>query len=165
MIEPDIVRKLNLIIFKRKMENGEEVNFIKSPQFKERSSIPSGTNSYELFLYSGILWGQGFLGQSWFADKIWSLDYQRNKMCYVVEDTHYNTEGYKSVPIGFKEDASGKRQVSFSRIQARIDGELFDFLFDTGATVNLSNEAIRVLGNGNEAIRGISFITHSIFNK
>jgi len=51
-------------------------------------------------------------------------------------------------------------------LKATIDGESFNFLFDTGATVNLTNKAIETLGNvGDNPIRGMSFITQSIFEK
>jgi hypothetical protein len=76
-----------------------------------------------LLIFSGIPWGKGFLGQSWFADRIWLLDYLNKEMGYSVKDSYFDTTGFRSTPIGFKQDDNGIRQVSFPRIQAKIDGE------------------------------------------
>ncbi len=165
IIEPEIVQKLNLPIFKSQMEDGEERNFIKFPKFKDEASIPMGNTSDELLVMSGIPWGQGLLGQSWFADKVWYIDYPKNEMGYTDANTNYNTEGYYSTPIGFKEESNGKRPVSFPRVQAKIDDELINFLFDTGATVHLTDEAIKDLENGEEKFQGTSFITQSVFDR
>ncbi len=165
VIEPVIVQKLNLPMFKSQMKDGEEGNFIKFPKFKNEASIPMGSNSDELLVMSGIPWGHGLLGQSWFADKVWYIDYPKNEMGYSDANNHYNTDGYHSTPIGFKDESNGKRPVSFPRVQAKIDGELINFLFDTGATVQLNDAAINVLGNGEGKLRGTSFITQSIFDR
>lgn len=68
--------------------------------------------------------------------------------------------------LGFLTDDKGERQNSFARIQATIDGERLDFLFDTGATVNLTEDAMNLHFNDGDLkqnLRGTSFITNSIF--
>lgn len=164
MIKPDVAKLLNLPVVRKEFEK-EEYLFVPFPKFQEDASIPSGTWSDELMVYSDIPWGQGFLGQSWFANRIWLLDYLNNEMGYSDKDSDFNVTGFQSTPIGFKHDDNGIQQPSFPRIQAKIDGEWLDFLFDTGATVHLTNEALDILGNGDGLFRGACFITKSQYDK
>ena len=69
------------------------------------------------------------------------------------------------VKLGFKTDASGKRQTNFARVPVQIDGEAIDFLFDTGATNVLSEDVVRRIGDGRRAERAASFLTRSVFEK
>jgi hypothetical protein len=62
------------------------------------------------------------------------------------------------VSLGFKTDKDGQRLLNFPRIAATVDGETLDLLFDTGATVVLSPEALAKLGDKGPALRGTSFI-------
>lgn len=167
LIPPDVVRHLNLQVFKKEIENGEEVQYVTFPKFRDEAMIPTGEKSNALFLYSDPLFepGQGLLGQSWFADRVWFLDYQNREMGYNNKGISYDTTGFQSAPIGFKHDDDGVRQISFPRIQAKIDGEVMDFLFDTGATVHLTDSALETLDKGDASLQGTSFITQYTFEK
>lgn len=46
-----------------------------------------------------------------------------------------------------------------------MDGEVLDFLFDTGATGQLTDAALNIVDDENEAIRGASFITQTMYDK
>ncbi|HET7577960.1 MAG TPA: hypothetical protein VFK33_01675 [Bacillales bacterium] len=164
-IEPDIAEQLNLPVVRKEIAKDEEHLFVSFPNFQENTAIPPGFQSDELLLLSDIPWGQGFLGQSWFADRIWKLDYLEKKMSYSQNGTDYDKNGYRSIPIGFQHDDFGNRQASFPRVQAKIDGESLDFLFDTGATVYLTEAALETFGNEKEEFQGTSFITQSQFDK
>ncbi|WP_155995090.1 hypothetical protein [Tuberibacillus calidus] len=164
-LSPDVSNDLGLPANKKVMEDGEEKTVVPFPTFQEGLSIPSGAQVRDLIVYSEIPWGKGFLGQSWFADRVWLLDYINKEMGYLSNTSSYHTNGFKCTNIWFKENQTGKREVSFPRIQAKIDGETLDFLFDTGATVYLTDHALETLNNGDEVFRGTSFITRSIFEK
>jgi hypothetical protein len=62
------------------------------------------------------------------------------------------------VTLGFQTDPAGKRSADFPRIAATLDGETLDLLFDTGATISLSPEALAQLADKGPATRGTSFI-------
>jgi hypothetical protein len=46
-----------------------------------------------------------------------------------------------------------------------IDGDSLDLLFDTGATITLSDSALAALGDRGPPARGTSFITQSVFTR
>jgi len=164
-LSPDVSNDLDLPTNKKVMEDGEVRTVVPFPIFREGSSIPSGAQVRDLILISDIPWGKGFLGQPWFSDRVWLLDYVNKEMGYLSGTSSYDTSGFTCTNIWFKENQTGKRENSFPRIQAKIDGETLDFLFDTGATVNLTDHALETLNNGDEVFRGTSFITRSIFEK
>lgn len=164
-IASETADKLELPIVKKKIENGEQGQYVPFPEFKKDASIPTRSESDELFIVKDIPWGEGFLGHTWFANKILKLDYLKCEMGYANNDSKYLVTDYQSLPISFKQDSNGKRLFSFPRIEATIDGEPLDFLFDTGATVNLTDKALDILGSENGSVRGTSFITRSVFEK
>jgi len=166
-LSPDVSNDLDLPTNKKVTVDGKEITVVPFPTFREGFSIPSGVQVKDLILISDIpwgkAWGKGFLGQSWFADRVWLLDYVNKEMGYLSDTSSYDTTGFTCTNIWFKENQTGKREYAFPRIQAKIDGETLDFLFDTGAMVNLTDHALETLNNGEEVFRGTSFITRSIF--
>lgn len=69
------------------------------------------------------------------------------------------------VKLAFKINVAGGRGTNFARIPVEIDGETIDFLFDTGATNVLSEEALKLIGDKAPADRATSFLTRSTFEK
>lgn len=67
--------------------------------------------------------------------------------------------------LGFLKDTDGKRSNAFPRISAVVDGAQLDFLFDTGATVYLADEAIASFDVQEPRYRGTSFITNTVFER
>ena len=168
-IEPDTVKRLGLEVFKR-VEDSSEYEFVNFPQFLSAQSIPSGMSSNEFLIHSAAEFAvsegwDGFLGQSWFADRVWEFDYLRKELAYVssnCEDAELLNE--HSCSLGFLTNNEGERLSNFPRIQASIDGETLDFLFDTGAFTILSNDALQSYFQEEEpAARATSFIIHSVF--
>jgi len=107
----------------------------------------------------------GMLGQAWFANRVWTFDYLTGKMIYHTLWESENNIGGHRVQLGFQKDSSNYRITNFPRIEATIDGETIDFLFDTGATLNLSDKGIKELNKEGSQFVGTSFITQSIFKK
>jgi len=172
LIDPALVKHLDLPIRRRTIEDTEELR-VSFPPFQNTASIPAGTEIYELILIKDLpigawgqsgSWGQGFLGAPWFANRIWKLDYRNGKIGYLPEGKQYDSTGYRAIEVGFQHDGDGKPTTSFPRIQASVGGEVFDFLFDTGATVHLSRTAQQRFGDGVQ-FRGTSFIVQSAFDK
>ncbi len=104
----------------------------------------------------------GFLGQSWFADRVWQFRLHSSRT-RVPADLAMEGRDHTCF-LGFLTNEQGKRRISFPRLAATIDGETRDFLLDTGATVRLTQTAWEAaFRDGQPAVRGTSFITHSLF--
>jgi len=145
------------------------------PAFRPGSSVPPplGRNGKLLVLpdtdrlpiFDSDL--SGLLGQHWFSGRVWTWDYPGRRLQWraaadvpVVTSTH-------RVPLGFKTTEGGQRDnsASFPRIQAEIDGETLDLLFDTGASTVLTPDAVRLIADGHAAHRATSFISQSVFER
>ncbi len=105
--------------------------------------------------------GSGLLGQQWFSRRVWELDYEAAKL--VLHRTPPANDYALTVPLGFPE-TNGQRTCNFPRIQATVDGEQHDLLFDTGAHTHVTQEAAtQVAGEGHR--RATSFIIDSIAHR
>jgi hypothetical protein len=107
----------------------------------------------------------GMLGQEWFAHRVWTFDYLHRQLLLWEAGFAPPVNPEDQLALGFKTDASGARLSHFPRIQATIDGELLNFLFDTGATTDLTDEAHSTLDDGRAHTRAANFITASMFEK
>lgn len=110
----------------------------------------------------GDAFGDGLLGQAWFRDRVWTFDYPAQRL-----ELHADSIGCDDghpVGLGFPEQ-DGRRLTSYPRIQAAVDGQVFDLLFDTGATVMLTDAGLAALGDEGPAERATSFIVRSVFDQ
>jgi hypothetical protein len=107
----------------------------------------------------------GLLGQAWFSGRVWTWDYPAKRLLWLPGGGLPKVAESHRVKLGFKTDKDGKRLADFPRIAATIDGETLDLLFDTGATVVLSPEALAKLGDHGPASRGTSFIAAVHFDR
>ncbi len=105
----------------------------------------------------------GMLGQDWFMDRTWTFDYPGQTLWWRAPGDLPAHEPAHRVTLGFQTDKAGKRMTSFPRIQARIDGAVIDLLFDTGATITLSDAAAAALKDGGPRQRATSFISKTTF--
>jgi hypothetical protein len=107
----------------------------------------------------------GMLGQAWFGMRVWTFDYPGGKLWWRARGDVPQVDERHHVPLGFRMSAMGARETHFPRIQVQVDGETLDLLFDTGASVSLTDEARQALGDGRPAARATSFITRSTFER
>ncbi len=165
-IEPATVKRLGLSVRKRMADN-TEYEVVTFPQFRPNAYIPAGKKSNDLFLIAGRDESRdGFLGQSWFADRVWKFDYIERQLAFHEAGNLSQPLDNHCCLLGFLTNDQGEKQNSFARIQATIDGDRLDFLFDTGATVSLTETSTNRYLNGGESeqkLRGASFIANSIF--
>ena len=103
----------------------------------------------------------GLLGQAWFADRVWRIDYPQHELALLGRPDSLGTQ----VPLWFMSDSAGARLLSFPRIQVTVDGEVFDLLLDTGATAQLTDSALGRLGDIGSRARATSFITTEVFER
>jgi len=106
----------------------------------------------------------GLLGQAWFSGRVWTWDYPAHKLLWLPDGGLPAVEPSHRISLGFKTDGYGKRLLDFPRLQATIDGETLDLLFDTGAMISLSPEALAKLGDKGPALRATSFIVGTKFD-
>ncbi|MFL6196014.1 MAG: hypothetical protein ACJ75H_17675 [Thermoanaerobaculia bacterium] len=154
-------------------QDANRIDFIELPAFQAEAAIPPPLgNSGHVFImperagkHGPIDGMDGMLGQAWFSGRVWTFDYPGRRLLWrpagdvpAVEPTH-------RVSLGFQADKDGKRQADFPRITATIDGQALDLLFDTGATVSLSPQALEKLADKGPAQRGTSFIAATHFDR
>ena len=150
-IEPETVKRLDLPVGKRIADN-TEYETVPFPQFHPDAHIPAGNKSNELFLLPGTDESRdGLLGQSWFAERVWKFDYIGRQLAFHEAENLSQPLDHHCCVLGFLTDDKGERQNSFARIQATIDGDLLDFLFDTGATVHLTEDAMNLHFNDGDS--------------
>ena len=131
------------------------------PPIGERLLVTTSTTT-------GGLRRDGFLGRMWFADRVWVFDYPRQSLTLLTGGAARAVASPHLVPLGFQQDSSGRRTRHFPRIRVAVDGDSLDLLFDTGATVSLTDSARATLiawGFDGPAERGTSFITQSVFER
>ena len=106
----------------------------------------------------------GMLGAPWFADRCWELDYAAGTLRLLPDGALPEVEASHRVKLGFQAQ-DGRHTMHFARIEATVDGEPLQLLFDTGATSTLTPEALAAAGDGGPAERGSSFITRTVLER
>ena len=105
-----------------------------------------------------------FLGQQFFMDHAWTIDYP-NRQIMVNTPLHDSLLNNPNVQkLGFRKNANQEKLNGHPRMTVEIDGDTIDVLFDTGATLVLSEEGKKLLSTEKKTLGG-SFIAISLFNK
>lgn len=113
-------------------------------------------------LLPGMELGDGFLGNRWFADRVWTWDYPGERFFHEPDD--YQAEaGAAAMPLGFLTNALGRRVFSMPRMAITVDGRELPMLLDTGATTVLTPAALEAVGDGGPAERATSMISDDVF--
>jgi len=107
--------------------------------------------------------GDGMFGAPWFAPHTFTFDYPRQKLILRVPGDLPDVAPAHRVVVGFQKAADGNVG-AYGRIQMIVDGQSIDMLFDTGATVELTELGVRALG-GVARQRATSFITDTVFQR
>ncbi len=121
-------------------------------------SIPTAKGDEIFICPDHIYYKENQLGKHWFYNRIWTFDYLNKKLIFhregientIIDSTHI-------VNIRFAGDAP--------LIPVIIDGEEYEFLFDTGAMAGLTDDALQILDDGLRNWRGTSFLRASIFDE
>lgn len=102
-----------------------------------------------------------FFGQDFFMRRAWTIDYI-NQQIWVNTPLQAGQPGVQK--IGFKKNSRGENVYGHASTTMEVDGEVLDMLFDTGATMMLSENGKKLLNTTNNTIAG-SFIAASVFDK
>lgn len=172
MLFQETVKKLGLKT-EFLMMGKNSVSVVDFPKFKPDSSIPLPANKPpfgENMYVPGNNQVQfknadGFLGRTWFADKIWELDYPGKSIAVIDSFKLSDSDNNHLSHLGFQKDSSGNKTTFFPRLTAEVDGDTLNFLFDTGALILLKDSTYKVLNDGLPQERATSFIVQSLFEK
>ncbi|WP_223643741.1 hypothetical protein [Corallococcus sp. EGB] len=153
-----------------KAESGEPEEWVLLPKFRTEAWMPGldwteGRIPVAPGSNRGLEAGDGILGQAWFAGRVWTFDYPGRNLWLRAEGDLPKVAPPHRVTLGFPSDSAGKRQANYPRIQVRVNGETLDLLFDTGATLSLTESAQKALADERPAIRATSFITRSTYER
>lgn len=153
-------------------EGAEAFHVASLPPFRADAAIPLPTSrAGRIPVYapspkeaaSSLMRFDGMLGQEWFAGRVWTFDYPRQRLLLRAAGDVPDVDAAHRLPLGFKTDEAGKRVLDFPRVQVGVDGATLDLLFDTGAMTELTPAALAAVGDGGKAARATSFITNTRF--
>lgn len=136
------------------------------PKFRDDASIPAplGTPRGQIFgIGTGSiseLGGGGMVGHNWFAGRVWVLDYPNHRAAYYETPPSPKPFGPHTIPMTLKKPLTRDDP----RIQVVVDGDTVEMLLDTGATTELSPEAIVAEGAG-PAVRAGAFAAARLWDK
>ena len=105
---------------------------------------------------------EAFLGQGFFMTRAWTFDYP-NKQIWInttLKASQVNDPNVQK--IGFKKDENNVKIFGHPSMTIEVEGQPLDVLFDTGATMILTDAGREQMGMTKKTIGG-SFIAASIF--
>ena len=150
-------------------DDGHKMTLVEFPRFVLQAGIPTPNPKRGLHDHLIVVPDDSlevgvdmFLGSTWFSDRVWQIDYPRHELSLV--------EGYRpgpqdhEIPVGFVSNALGVRQLDFPRITIAVDGEPFDVLLDTGATITTSDQSAAAFQVAPGARVAGSFIAKALFD-
>lgn len=105
---------------------------------------------------------QGFFGQYFFINHCWTFDYI-NRTVKIHQACNIDIGSLNAQKVGFKKDSNNIKLFGHPSINIKIEGEEIPMLFDTGATIELTESAQNILKRKKEI--GGSFIAKSIYEK
>ena len=170
MLFPSAVERLGLPTRSISSPEGGTARVAALPPFRGAAAVPmpsvaSPTGPWLLVREPpGYIAGDGFLGRTWFAGRVWALDYPGRALGLVLGWDPDAVAREHRVPLGFRTDSAGRLTTHFPRVRVEVDDDSLDLLLDTGATVPLSGDAREELGGG-AAERGTSFIVRSVYEE
>ncbi|HZH02640.1 MAG TPA: hypothetical protein VEY30_02580 [Myxococcaceae bacterium] len=109
--------------------------------------------------FSGLERTDGILGRSWFAARVWTLDYPGKQML-LWEGSPPPGDPTHTLPLRLPEGAAG---AGGPRVTVLLAGEPAELALDTGVTVHLSRAAIAALNDGRPLLRAASAVSRSTF--
>jgi hypothetical protein len=168
----DSVKRLDLSM-KALGEGVGRIEFVVLPAFRPEASIPPPLgNDGQLTIVPRIKRPgspsepmDGVLGQDWFAGRVWTFDYPGRRLLWRPNGGLPPHDEAHRVTLGFRKDEAGKRTANFPRVTVKIDGQPYDLVLETGATVTLSDKALAALADKGPASRAASFIAATHFDR
>lgn len=158
-LTPDAVARLQLVRRDIREDDGKPVPGVAFPAL----AVPGVPVPETMPVSSQSLVGDGdgMFGAPWFAPHTFTFDYPRRKLTLRTPGDLPRVPAAHTARVSFQDEGNG-RHAPYGRIQMIVEGEPIEMLFDTGATVQLTETAVRALG-GSSTLRATSFIADGVF--
>jgi hypothetical protein len=157
----------------------EAFNTVHLPTFQGDASIPApllqggllfAVPEDQLFrrgAYQKKMYGQavGLLGNSWFAQRTWRFDYTRGQLTWMANGTLPETAPDHRVDLVPVDGERGDPQSGKMMLPVIVEDDTLSMLFDTGASLALTDEAMEMLNDGRPAVREGSHIANRIYQR
>lgn len=141
-----------------------DINTTELPRFYD-ARIPRPTQLAFPVLDDEIMErADGMLGAPWFAGRAFTFDYAGKRLWLRSPGDLPAVPAAHRIPLGLRRDEDGSAASPYGRITVQIDGAPMEMLFDTGATITLTDAAKQSLG-GAASERATSFVVESVFER
>lgn len=147
----------------------------KFPEFEEGKGIPTPKTEGDVIpiapgpVRMRLSWLtkdiDGIIGQGWFGDRVWTLDYPGRKMMVHPDGKVTTSEKAHLLELGFRTNDQGKRIMNYPRIEVSIAGKTINMLLATGSTMAITADALKAIGDEGPAVRAVSLISDSVFDE
>jgi hypothetical protein len=105
-----------------------------------------------------------FLGQNFFMTHSWTFDYLHQQIWVNTPLGNVDKSNPHVQHIGFVKNSKGVNVYGHGSILVEIDGIVYEMLFDTGATLVLSDEGKQAF-NTSAKTKAASYMARSVFSK
>lgn len=106
----------------------------------------------------------GQLGQPWFDGRIWTFDYPGRRLLLHSRMPERRAED-REIAFDFRSDTLGRRVNATPRLPVEVDGDTLLLIFDTGATVWLTDSAKAAMRDAIPAERSWSLVRAGTLRK
>ena len=143
-------------------EAGGDLDTVPFPQFYDARVPRPQQDPFPVLDDDALDRADGMFGASWFAGRVFTFDYAGKRLWLRSAGDVPSVPAAHRLPLGLPRDAAGSPSSPYGRLQMQVDGATIDMLFDTGATVTLTDAAKQQLG-GAATERATSFIIETVF--
>lgn len=162
------VDRLELVPIDTFSQGRKSIPLVPFPDIQDKVPFPEPKPARALVFPSGrhtrlMDIEDGMLGQSWFAGRVWIFDYGAEKLFSRSSTEAISFDPEHTVDLAFHTDSTGRRTSHHPRIEVSISDSTYSFLFDTGATSVLTENAQSALGLPKRV--GSSFVVASVFEQ
>jgi hypothetical protein len=107
---------------------------------------------------------QGQLGSSWFGGRVWTFDYPGRRLL-LHQSAPVPSPLAHQTSLYFATDSAGRRLAQTPLVDMVVDGDTISMLFDSGATIWLSADALAKVGDGGPSERSSTHMANWVYTK
>jgi len=107
---------------------------------------------------------QAQFGYQWFGERIWTFDYPGKRLLFHQTAPPLSPKA-RPLRLDFATDSAGRRLSQQANLDIVVDGDTLSMIFDTGATIWLSQNALSRVADGGPSERSSSHIFRWVFER
>jgi hypothetical protein len=131
---------------------------VDAPPFGTRTILTRPTDKFDTLMARRTM---GQMGYQWFAERVWTFDYPGRRLILETGSRVTHRAGARPLAFDFRTDSLGRPINSVPRLPVVVDGDTLLLIFDTGATVWLTDAALTQLADGGPSERAWSLVRQS----